>query len=114
MVAAMIQFTIEIQIANSALDVHLSDLENIKNGRIIWQHQKHVVKNPFKPSHHHLLRRIQLANIQGNQRAELFLIVFTLQIANDCQRIFFSDIQALAQIIDFFTLITSNNAITER
>jgi hypothetical protein len=25
--AAMIQFTIEIQIANSALDVHLSDLE---------------------------------------------------------------------------------------
>ena len=27
MVAAMIQFTIEIQIANSALDVHLSDLE---------------------------------------------------------------------------------------
>ena len=27
MVAAMIQFTTEIQIANSALDVHLSDLE---------------------------------------------------------------------------------------
>ena len=27
MVASMIQFTIEIQIANSALDVHLSDLE---------------------------------------------------------------------------------------
>ena len=27
MVAAMIQFTIEIQIANSALDVNLSDLE---------------------------------------------------------------------------------------
>jgi type II secretory pathway component PulL len=27
MVAAMIQFTIEIQIANSALDVHLSNLE---------------------------------------------------------------------------------------
>ena len=27
MLAAMIQFTIEIQIANSALDVHLSDLE---------------------------------------------------------------------------------------
>ena len=27
MVAAMIQFTIEIQITNSALDVHLSDLE---------------------------------------------------------------------------------------
>ena len=27
MVAAMVQFTIEIQIANSALDVHLSDLE---------------------------------------------------------------------------------------
>ena len=46
--------------------------------------------------------------------AELFLIVFTLQIANDCQRIFFSNIQALAQIIDFFTFITSNNAITER
>ena len=27
MIAAMVQFTIEIQIANSALDVHLSDLE---------------------------------------------------------------------------------------
>jgi len=27
MVAAMVQFTIEIQIANSALNVHLSDLE---------------------------------------------------------------------------------------
>ena len=27
MVAAMVLFTIEIQIANSALDVHLSDLE---------------------------------------------------------------------------------------
>jgi hypothetical protein len=27
MFAAMVQFTIEIQIANSALDVHLSDLE---------------------------------------------------------------------------------------
>ena len=27
MVAAVIQFTIEIQIANLALDVHLSDLE---------------------------------------------------------------------------------------
>jgi hypothetical protein len=27
MVAAMVQFTIEIQIANLALDVHLSDLE---------------------------------------------------------------------------------------
>ena len=27
MVAAMVQFTIEIQVANSALDVHLSDLE---------------------------------------------------------------------------------------
>ena len=27
MVAAMIQFTIEIQITDSALDVHLSDLE---------------------------------------------------------------------------------------
>ena len=27
MVATMVQFTIEIQIANSAIDVHLSDLE---------------------------------------------------------------------------------------
>ena len=44
----------------------------------------------------------------------LFLIVFTLQIANDCQRIFFSNIQSLAQIIDFFTFVSSNNAITER
>ena len=33
MVAAMIQFTIEIQIANSALDVHLSDLEKHQD----WQ-----------------------------------------------------------------------------
>ena len=60
------------------------------------------------------LRRIQRANIQGNQRVALLLIVFTLQIANDRQRIFFSNIQTLAQIIDFFTFITSNNAITER
>ena len=111
MVAAMIQFTIEIQIANSALDVHLSDLENIKNGRIIWQHQNHVVRIHAKPCH---LRRTQLAKIHGNQRAWLLLIVFTLQIANDRQRIFFSNIQTLAQIIDFFTFITSNNTITER
>jgi hypothetical protein len=33
MMVAMIQFTIEIQIANSALDVHLSDLEKFQE----WQ-----------------------------------------------------------------------------
>jgi hypothetical protein len=33
MVAAMFQFTIKIQIANSALDVHLSDLEKHQEWR---------------------------------------------------------------------------------
>ena len=70
MVAAMIQFTIEIQIANSALDVHLSDLENIKSGRIIWQHPKCVAKNHAKPRRH--LRRIQRANIQCRHQAGYF------------------------------------------
>ena len=88
--------------------------KNIKNGRIIWQHQNHVVKNRVKPCYRHHLRRIQLADIPDYQHVGLFLIVFTLQIANDCKRIFFSNIQSLAQIIDFFTFITSNNAITKR
>ena len=39
--------------------------KNIKNGRIIWQHQNHEVRNHAKPCH---LRRIELANIKGNQR----------------------------------------------
>ena len=70
MVAAMIQFTIEIQIANSALDVHLSDLENIKSGRIIWQHPNCVTKNHAKPGRR--LRRTQRANIQCRHHACYF------------------------------------------
>ena len=46
MVAAMIQFTIEIQIANSALDVHLSDLEKHQE----WQDYLAASKPPSKQS----------------------------------------------------------------
>ena len=111
MVAAMIQFTIEIQIANSALDVHLSDLEKHQE----WQDYLATSKVRGKKSRKAVrrLRRIQRANIQSRHQAGLFLIVFALQIANDCHRIFFSNIQALAQIINFFTFIVSNNTITE-
>ena len=44
--AAMIQFTIEIQIANSALDVHLSDLEKHQE----WQDYKATSKSRGKKS----------------------------------------------------------------
>jgi len=47
MVAAMIQFTIEIQIANSALDVHLSDLEKHQE----WQDYLATSKARRKKSH---------------------------------------------------------------
>jgi len=47
-------------------------------------------------------------------QAGLFLIVFALQIANDRQRIFFSDIQSLAQIINFFTFVTGDHTIAKR
>ena len=33
MIVSMVLFTLEIQIANSALDVHLSDLENIRKAK---------------------------------------------------------------------------------
>ena len=46
MVAAMIQFTIEIQIANSALDVHLSDLEKHQE----WQDYLATSKSRGKKS----------------------------------------------------------------
>jgi hypothetical protein len=46
MVAAMVQFTIEIQIANSALDVHLSDLEKHQE----WQDYLATSKSRGKKS----------------------------------------------------------------
>jgi len=46
MVAAMIQFAIEIQIANSALDVHLSDLEKHQE----WQDYLATSKSRGKKS----------------------------------------------------------------
>ena len=46
MVAAIIQFTIEIQIANSALDVHLSDLEKHQE----WQDYPATLKPRGKKS----------------------------------------------------------------
>ena len=46
MVAAMIQFTIEIQVANSALDVHLSDLEKHQE----WQDYQATPKARGKKS----------------------------------------------------------------
>ena len=113
MVAAMIQFTIEIQIANSALDVHLSDLEKHQE----WQDYLATSKVRGKKSRKAVPTAAASAAssglIQCRHQAGLFLIVFALQIANDRHRIFFSDIQALAQIINFFTFIVSNNTITE-
>ena len=50
MVAAMIQFTIEIQIANSALDVHLSDLEKHQEWQDYLVASKLRGKRPQKPS----------------------------------------------------------------
>ena len=111
MVAAMIQFTIEIQIANSALDVHLSGLEKHQAWQNYLARTKMRGKNLAKPRHH--LRRNKLLKTQRNQKAELFLIIFTLQIVNDRQCIFLSNIQSLPQIINFFLFITSNNTITE-
>ncbi len=111
MVAAMIQFTIEVQIANSALDVHLSNLKQ----HLEWQDYLATSKVHGKQSHKAVPPPPHPAGLyQTHYQAGLFWIVFTLQIANDCQRIFFSNIQSLAQIINFFTFITSNNAITER
>jgi len=46
MVAAMIQFTIEIQVANSALDVHLSNLEKHQE----WQDYLATSKSRGKKS----------------------------------------------------------------
>ena len=50
MVAAMVQFTIEIQIANSALDVHLSDLEKHQEWQDYLTSSKHGIKRSQKPS----------------------------------------------------------------
>jgi len=50
MVAAMIQFTIEIQIANSALDVHLSDLEKHQEWQDYLASSKLRGKKSPKPS----------------------------------------------------------------
>ena len=50
MVAAMIQFTIEIQIANSALDVHLSDLEKHQEWQVYLAASKLRGKRSQKPS----------------------------------------------------------------
>jgi len=50
MVAAMIQFTIEIQIANSALDVHLSDLEKHQEWQDYLAVSKLRGKRSQKPS----------------------------------------------------------------
>ena len=46
MVAAMVQFTIEIQIANKALDAHLSDLEKHQE----WQDSLATSKSRSKKS----------------------------------------------------------------
>ena len=48
MVAAMVQFTIEIQIANSALDVHLSDLEKHQEGQDYLASSKSRVRRSRK------------------------------------------------------------------
>ena len=50
MAAAMIQFTIEIQIANSALDVHLSDLEKHQEWQDYLAASKLRGKRSQKPS----------------------------------------------------------------
>jgi len=50
MVAAMVQFTIEIQIANSALDVHLSDLEKHQEWQDYLAASKLRGKRSQKPS----------------------------------------------------------------
>ena len=50
MAAAMIQFTIEIQIANSALDVHLSDLEKHQEWQDYLAVSKLRGKRSQKPS----------------------------------------------------------------
>jgi len=50
MAAAMIQFTIEIQIANSALDVHLSDLEKHQEWQDYLTASKQRVKRSKKSS----------------------------------------------------------------
>jgi len=50
MVAAMIQFTIEIQIANSALDVHLSDLKKHQEWQDYLASSKLRGKKSPKPS----------------------------------------------------------------
>ena len=50
MVAAMIQFNIEIQVANSALDVHLSDLEKHQEWRDYLAISKTRGKKLRKPS----------------------------------------------------------------
>ena len=49
MVAAMVQFTIEIQIANSALDVHLSDLEKHQEWKDYLESKKRRRKSTAKP-----------------------------------------------------------------
>ena len=70
MVAAMIQFTVEIQIANSALDVHLSDLEKHQE----WQDYLATSKVRGKKSRKAVrrLRRVQRANIQCRHQAGYF------------------------------------------
>ena len=50
MVAAMVQFTVEIQIANSALDVHLSDLEKHQQWQDYLTSSKRGIKRSQKPS----------------------------------------------------------------
>ena len=50
MMVAMIQFTIEIQIANSALDVHLSDLEKFQEWQDYLANDKGRRKTKSKPT----------------------------------------------------------------
>ena len=62
----MILFTLEIQIANSALDVHLSDLEKHQEWKdyierkkpVVSLHQKHLATN----RHHNLGFLVQLSS----------------------------------------------------
>jgi hypothetical protein len=50
MIVSMVLFTLEIQIANSALDVHLSDLEKHQEWRDYLESKKHRHKSAATPN----------------------------------------------------------------
>ena len=49
MIVSMVLFTLEIQIANSALDVHLSDLEKHQEWKDYLESKKRRRKSTAKP-----------------------------------------------------------------